>query len=354
MANKMPSFLAGLLLLLVPLSAQAQVGVIKGQTVNATTGEVMPRLPITLHITTSQSGGEKTLESESDTEGNFTFEGVELSSDNEYALCATYQNVMYHSPFSVPSGSEGEVKMDLEVYDTSESGDSVSLQTSHMVFALVPERGAVEVTEFFVFQNSGNKTFVGLATGSRARQTLRFSLPQNASELTLHSGLSEGEVFSYDGGFASLSPVFPGTTSVVYSYLVPIASDKLRLLKTLDYPSSQVVLLIGEGMGTLEGPYIRDQGSVDIEGTQYRLYGAFIPPESTALDVVVSGWEGNYRRQSGGNKYAPLLAGGIAGGGLLGVLVLTLLVYRRRNLALAETATGPHTSEQEGPDDEPK
>lgn len=351
------------LALLSPLQiAEAQGNVLQGTITNKTTGEPVMEQLLELHVTLPDGTEAPTLADTSGPDGAFAFEGVEMAPGTKLALCATYLGVMYHDPFDFESPADGDpVSRDLAVYEATDSDEDIAVTSAHVIFYPKPEQSAVEVLEFLLFQNSGNRTYVGAAEGGvgNSGETLHFTLPQGASNAALHQGLSEEQVQWHEGGFCSLAPVYPGQQQVVYNYMLPYSGKgELQFVRQMDYRPAEILVMTSGNQGQVTGQGVVSQGPVDLqEEGQFGVYRATLLSSQTTLDLELSGLAGGSGSVLGGN--VKFLAGGLTGIGLIGGLFLAIVLKRRRVLvparvtAMSSRADDPE-EEEEWDDDEPK
>ncbi|MBF8266544.1 MAG: cytochrome c family protein [Dehalococcoidia bacterium] len=336
----LPILAVAVLALAFPLqTALAQGGVVQGTVINKTTGEPVPEQLLELHVTLPNGREAPVLEATSGPNGTFAFEGVEPAPGTQLALCATYLGVMYHDPFEAPA--EGfPVSRDILVYETTSSDETISVTAAHVIFYPKPEQSAVEVLEFFTFQNSGNRTYVGATKGGVGNpgETLHFTLPQGASNGTLHQGLSEEQVTWHEGGFCSLAPVFPGEQQIVYYYGLPYSGKgKLQFVRPIDYRPAEILVMTSGNQGQVTGQGVVSQGPMDLqEEGQFGVYSATLSPSQDTLNLELSGLGGG----SGIRGNFKFLAGGLTGLGLIGGLFLAVALKRRRALVPAMVRPG--------------
>ncbi|MBI2871731.1 MAG: hypothetical protein HYY00_00895 [Chloroflexi bacterium] len=363
MSYKIGAFLAlALVVLAFPLEAAlAGDGSVQGKVISKTTGEPVSGQLVLLHVSRSDGTALPNPETTTSPEGSFAFEDVDLAPGNQLALCATYQGAMYHDPFEAPSDGS-PVSRDLAVYEATASDEAISLGAVHMIFYPDPKQRTVQVEEFLMFQNSGDRTYIGAGEEGKGNpgETLHFTLPEGASNLMLHQGLSNEEVQQHEGGFCSTAPMYPGQQNIVYTYVLPYSGKgTLRLQRPLDYRPAEVVVMTAGNQGQLTGQGIVSQGPVTLQGEEYKEYGVYqatLSPSQTALDLELSGLGGGAPGSAvGGN--IKVLAGGATGLGLVGGLFFALVLKLRRATALAAAVTPRHPSrdmaEEEQDNDDP-
>ncbi len=222
-----------------------------GLVTNGTPGESVPAgLAVTLHVF---SGTEEraTYTTRTASDGSFSLEG--LTSDGAlgevFVARVVFQDVTYLSEFVAPEPDQSEVRLPVTVYGTSEDAGDIEVAQLHIF--LVPMDGRLQVREYYLVSNTGDRTYVGarhLEIGRRT--TLTFTLPEEAEGLAFEgAGLGE-RFFEQGGGFVDTAPVLPGSASgeVLFSYEMPYR-EGARIERVLDVPISSAVLVLADSKG---------------------------------------------------------------------------------------------------------
>lgn len=232
------------ILSLSPSALAAELGVIEGRLVNESAGgssvadqDVM----LKTYLDNAEAGSTAT---KTDAEGKFEFNGLPTSSEYSYQVWLQYQEAEYTSEWL--SFGEGETAKSVEVivYDSTTSDEAIGVVTSHIIIYI--EEGGLFVEEYYLFVNEGDRTYIGSkeVTAEGVKETLRFSLPQEANNLRLDLGLMDCCAFSAEEGFVDTMPALPGDKEAAYSYSVDYASETYTFSKEMYYPTADFVLLV--------------------------------------------------------------------------------------------------------------
>jgi len=106
-----------------PVSSQitedAADGKITGSIINGTTGEQIPDLEVILkqYERDQEKDQQKTL---SDSQGNFSFPGLDRRKGASYILYTVYQGVEYYSPVLMFNEQTQEIPFEITVYEPTE------------------------------------------------------------------------------------------------------------------------------------------------------------------------------------------------------------------------------------------
>jgi hypothetical protein len=255
-----------LLLLATSTGAWAQgSGVVEGQVLNGSAdGAPVAGLPVTLWIFTTEQA-EESLETITDAEGRFRFEGIETEG-HVYRLEAEYETVRYESEVVAFAPGDDVLSQSLIVYEPTTSSDLISVERGHLIVVLEP--GTIYVQEVQVFSNAGNMAYVG-ASGEEGSATVSFPLPVGASELELVEGLRECCVVETGDGFASTRPLLPGSTQMVFSYQLRHETTTYDFLRGIAYPVGSLDVLITDVRAEVTSPGLTPTEPLSLQGTSY-------------------------------------------------------------------------------------
>jgi len=221
-----------------------------------------------------------------DARGRFTF-AVPTSADRSYVVNVKYKGGDYDSaPIAFKPG-ETRRQLTMRVYEpTTDAG--ILRVTVHHIIVDVGE-GMVQVAELMVFNNPTDRTYIGaVVRPDGKRETLRFSIPGQASQVQYLEGLMECCVFPTETGLIDTMDVKPGTREVAYSYLIPAARAQAVVARLLDYPTDRVEVF-GAAAANVTASPLEAQPAVETEqGTYLRFAGASLAPK-TAVTISLTG-----------------------------------------------------------------
>jgi hypothetical protein len=227
---------------LLPAAALAQEsasGTISGQVVNDTTGGgSVAGVEVSLITYVNGVAGE-TRTTMADGEGKFRFDNVAI--DSEYLVSAKYMDVNYYYSVVFEAGKT-TAYVEVKVCDTTNSDETIRVKQSHTIIN-AGEKDLL-VTEIFVLDNDGDKTYVG------TDGVLVFTLPQGATNFQAPQEQASDYEFLDNNRVTYLVPFPPGERQVVYSYTLPVPSyNGLTISLQVDYPTDVLDLMVaGEGI----------------------------------------------------------------------------------------------------------
>ena len=226
------------------LAAEPGSGIIEGQIVNGTEGgSSVGNLEITLKTYLDNTEVDSTT-AQTDAAGKFVFDSLSTEAGYSYQLTLTYQQAEYSSDRLSFDNGETTKFTGVTVYDSTTSDEAIKVTTAHTVIHI--EQDSLRVTEYFLFVNEADRTYIGSkeSTIEGARETLRFSLPAEATEFQLGYGLMECCIAGSEDGFVDTMPVQPGGQEVVYTYKVNYNSGAYTLSRNVNYPTANYDLLV--------------------------------------------------------------------------------------------------------------
>jgi hypothetical protein len=206
--------LALLLSLLLLLPVPARAGSVAGTVTDRTADEPVAGAQVVLFVSGS---GSVTGQATSDDQGRFRFKDV---GPGEYAIGVTHLEVPYVQRQIRITEASPDATADLQVYQTTTSDEAVSIRADHLL--LQPSEDAVQVTEFVVFYNDGDRSYLGDASpASPTGHGLTLPLPEGYSELGASPGLQERIFSRSEAAFRLALPLAPGPTQISFTYRVP-------------------------------------------------------------------------------------------------------------------------------------
>jgi hypothetical protein len=270
-----------------------EVPAVVGQVTNGTPGSSVPAgLPVMLHFF-GEGGGRQTYTTTLTAEGTFRFDDRPADAGGDAVVQVTYQGVDYVSGLALgeaeaQGAAQAETRVDVLIFEPTADPSGVQVDQGHLF--LVPADAWVQVAEYYLLGNAGDRTYVGAPGAADGRTTLRFDLPPGAQELMFDGpGLGERFVAHEAGGFSDTRPIVPGTRTleVGFSYRVPYR-PRLSITRTLAVPMASVVLLVSGDRVRLAGPDLAFDGMVDTQMGAAASYvaGPLVAGEALAFTLV--------------------------------------------------------------------
>jgi hypothetical protein len=240
------SLLFALFLFPLPSSAHAAAGTgrIYGQLLDGTKRNApLADQSVTLQMAQGDTSRDLTSVA-TDAHGMFSFSGLDTDKTINYALYMLYQGAQYYTDL-IDLSTKPVQQINLTVYDATASIANIAIvQANVLVDKADAHNGLITISENFFFENLGLTTYVGSlqANGSKPN-ALRFSLPNNARNLSLRSGFNGSQVIQVDPGFASDAALPPGTSQFAFSFQVPYTTSSYDFSYTAVYPTVDLTLL---------------------------------------------------------------------------------------------------------------
>jgi hypothetical protein len=240
------------LLLLSPIvsAAENDQGRIEGLIVNDTkNGGSVDNQEIVLTIYLGDEEME-TVSTTSDGDGFFLFADLSTETGLSYDVEVNYQGVEYKSERFAFADDNLIRSVELIVYDTTDNPEVIEMEVAHIVIYVEPD--ILHVEEYLLFINESDRAYIGTASSSdeSVRESLIFSIPQDAVELQAGYGLMDCCIVFTEKGFIDTMPVLPGPKEVVYTYHIHADARKYIFSEDTNYPIENLTLLVqGENVG---------------------------------------------------------------------------------------------------------
>jgi len=180
-----------------------------------------------------------------DTHGMFSFSGLNTDKTINYALYTLYQGAQYYTDL-IDLSTKPVQQINLTIYDATTSVANIAIvQANVLIDKADAQKSLITISENFFFENLSTTTYVGSlqAIGSKPN-ALRFSLPNNARNLSLRSGFNGYQVIQVDPGFATDAALPPGTSQFAFSFQVPYTTSSYDFSYTIVYPTVNLSLLV--------------------------------------------------------------------------------------------------------------
>ncbi len=278
--------LAILLLLVQPWTTLADGdGVLQGQVVNGTAGGGSTEgLPVVLRVFQGASE-QPSLSVTTDADGRFRLEGLETGSDWTYLLRVTYQEVIYSPGLVSFEAGQSEMVLDISVYEATTDDSQIRVGRAHLFVTASDE--TLSVSELYVFQNAGDRTYVGQESVQGRRWTAKFMLPAESRDLTPDDGSLGGRFLPIDGGFVDTEPQWPGSTSVLFSYVLECPRGRCDLSRVVMHAISDLNVLVADTGAAVESKTLAFDGKREAQGQSYLNYVGRDLTRGGALDLAL-------------------------------------------------------------------
>ncbi len=257
-------------------SGLSQSGTIQGRVRNVTTGEPEAGQDIALVSYTGDRPQDRYF-AKSDPAGNFSFSSLKW--DRSYEVTLFHKAVQYVSGKIVFLPGEDRITLDLPVYDTTSSDENISLRSLNLIIYPDDAGENVNVTSLYVFENSGETAFTGEQTDSGA-ETLVFSIPEEAVNLTFSGGVSTDAVQRKEKKLYSRLPFLPGMKRIALGYSLSLSEIRGNFHIGLDYEVADLGVFVRktehkirleQPEGTAEDIMIHDEAFLKYELSDVKL-----------------------------------------------------------------------------------
>ncbi|MFC2003288.1 hypothetical protein ACFLV4_05030 [Chloroflexota bacterium] len=289
---KLISLLVTILMLSLPVSVSAAEpgqGIVEGQLVNRTEGSSsVANQDITLK-TRLDNAEVGSISAKTDAEGRFGFNSLSTEPGYSYQATSVFQEAEYNSEWLSFANGETTNFIEFTVYDATTNDEAIKMAIAHTVIYVEPE--GFRIQEYFVFVNEADRTYIGSNTDTSEgeKQTLKFFLPKNATELEYALGLMGCCIITSQKGFVDTMPVLPGAKEIAYSYKVNHSPGSYTFSREVTYPTLRHDLLVqGEGI-EVNSNQLATKGQVDMNGTIFQHYSG---SNFASGDVLVAQFSG--------------------------------------------------------------
>ncbi|MBI4302690.1 MAG: hypothetical protein HY664_08800 [Chloroflexi bacterium] len=202
----------------------------------------------------------------------------------------TYQDNEYQSESITFASGETAKTVEVTVYESTTSDENVKVEANYVV--IFPEKGQLQVRELVRIVNTGDHTYVGskvMEADPTKKETLRFLLPDSARELSYDQGLMECCVFKAEQGFVDTMGVLPGVKEIDFGYRLPYSPPQYDFLKTVAYPTDDLVVLIhGTGVQATSSDLV-EEGPTDLGGDQFLVLSRADVGKDTQITTTLYG-----------------------------------------------------------------
>ena len=252
------------------LAAEAGTGIIEGQLVNETEGGSSvadQEVTMTTYLNDSETGS---ATAKTDAKGYFIFDSLSTAPGYSYQVKLVYQEADYYSNTLSFDADETNKFAEIAVYDSTTSDEGIKVMTSHTVMHF--EQGGLWITEYFLFVNDTDRAYIGSKEmpAEGKRETLSFSLPEQATELQPSLGLMTCCIYNSEEGFVDTMPVLPGGREIAFAYRVDYNAGSYTFSRKVNFPTVNYDLLVeGEGSRVISDRLAIEE-PLDIEGTLFK------------------------------------------------------------------------------------
>ncbi|BCX05550.1 MAG: hypothetical protein KatS3mg053_3488 [Candidatus Roseilinea sp.] len=268
----------------IRLAATTGDGVINLRAINGTpNGQPVRNLPVTLRVYDS-SGEVLSRTATLDDAGFVSFDNLPVRANYFYQAELDYGGGrFYAAPAQFPITGTRLISDILPVFETTTDASAISINELH-VFVQDMDESTVTIVEYYLFDNAGDRAYIGAAGPSDKRRTLKISVPKDAQNLRF-DGLGLGSRFFQEGDVIYDSDVVvPGLRSaqIAMIYELPYR-DSRTFDRRVFYPVQRADVIVPEVIGA--GTPFTVTGGLNDQGVQQTLGGnvrLFLSPRALA------------------------------------------------------------------------
>ncbi|PKB79337.1 MAG: hypothetical protein BZY88_13840 [SAR202 cluster bacterium Io17-Chloro-G9] len=287
-AAALATILMSVLALFPPIVIQAQeAATLNGQVVNGTEGGGdTSGLTVLLLVTDAEGALISTGQATTGGHGEFEMTGVAVAAGAQYLLDVEYDEIPYQL---LITGDQLQDDLELAVYETTAELSGIVLERQVMVITGIdPRNSEITAVEFVRVSNPGDRTVVFDLSGGTPMGFLRFSLPPEATDLSVNSDLPSREIIGVGTGFAVTSPISPGAHGIEFSYRFPYQGSSLAYRQNLLQGANVFQIMTPERFGQIQIRPLDAIETVDIEGSRYRIWEGsdMAPGEGFMLELT--------------------------------------------------------------------
>ena len=280
--------------LCVPLRLCASAlrqGTLRGQVVNGTAGGgPTASLAVTLRAFRGDQESQR-LAATADALGQFHFAHLETDADWAYQVQVTYQGVTYSGGVLSFAAGQDEIATEIAVYETTDSAERIGIERAHILITPSDRdreaSAGLSVAEFYVFANPTDRTYVGTQEMEGRRWVSRFSLPPGSHDLAFDDGAPGGRFLAVEGGFVDTGPLWPGSTRVLFSYVLDCPAGDCDLSRQILYPIANLNVLLPDAGMQVAGSQLTLEGRREAQGQRYLNYAGHDLAPGGMLDLHV-------------------------------------------------------------------
>ncbi len=207
-------------------------------------------------------------------QGMYSFGGLSTDKTISYAVYTLYQKAQYVSSL-IDLSSKPQQQVNLTVYDATTSAAKIAIvQANILIYKADAQHGLLTISESFYFENLGLTTYVGsVVVNGQKPDTLLFSLPPGAQQVSLKAGFDGYQQVQVNNGFASTAAVPPGLSQFAFSFQVSYTGTHYDFSYTVLYPTVSLSALFPLDYHATSAALF-PQGTVNTNGQVYQQLAA--------------------------------------------------------------------------------
>jgi hypothetical protein len=275
----------------LPAFAEPNDGVVSGQVVNKTAGGgATGGTPVVLVLFGRKEQaplGQKTTPA--DSEGRYSFTGLDRDPNIVYLTLARFQNVNYPTEQPAQFQDQSSAQADIGVYEATSVDDAIKLDSLNLL-VMGADQGIVQCMEMGALVNTGDRTFVTANPQDQAlAKAIKFALPSGAMNVQMQTGFNSQDVIAGVGGVQVISPVPPGRHQFALSFQLPYSGSNVDVGMQIPYPAGSFSVYLPTTNIKLDGSPLTPGPATQLGGQTYSLFSASNVPKSAMIGGQLSG-----------------------------------------------------------------
>lgn len=272
--------------------------------------------------------------------GRATFTGLDASGNTTYAIYTRFQGgLFFGSAISFDTGAAQQTT--LTVADATTSDAALRITSANILINQVNKaKGLISVGEFLTFANTSNTAYVGnlAPANGKPMNLLRFSLPPDATNLTLGAGFAQTQAAQVDTGFGANATVPPGASNFAFAFDVPYTGTSYTFTYNAEYPTDKVLVLSSPGMNATSTS-LAPQPPINASGQSFAVLSGGTQPSGNTVTFAL-----NHLPLAGQDPDFDFRLLLIVGAILTLLLLIALGLYVRRGALVVALRPSPRTS----------
>lgn len=337
------------------------IGTISGTITNGSGGSIPAGQKVILHAfshdpQTQQFNEAGTSETELSSTGTYTFKKVPMPATQAFYISVEFGGAVYESEAAFAKDGLTKLDIPLTVYDTTTDASGLVIDQAHVLLDY-SKQGSVQVVEFLVVSNPGNKAVVA---AEKDGAVLNVPLPAGYSNLVFEQGSIGAPYLQTKDGFADVTPVTPGSGQyqLVFAVDLPLSSPglfggpSLKVAQLMSVKVNKLSVLVPEGISISDKGFtkgdLQDMGN----GGKFQVYSSAPLEAGQTLSFTASGSlsaSGHSASSTGGHQNIII---GVGAFGLALVIAGGWLFWRDRQRAEDEDEEEEFGDEAAGQDSE--
>jgi hypothetical protein len=173
--------------------------------------------------------------------------------------------------------------------ETTISDADISLQRVHYVIEY--DQAHIYLAEMYLFDNSGQRVYVGREGEDGRPETVRIALPPGAENVSSQEGGLDPRFKLTAGALIDTAPIYPGSAAhaIFFVYDLPYQGDTFTLEREAPYAVENVNILSADVGPQLSGGQLLPLGTRQAGGQNYQSYAATPLEKGARLVIDIGG-----------------------------------------------------------------